>query len=106
MFFRYPVACGGEFSLTVVIIFGNKTRSVESKHSHGDRGNEKTRVKKSVTTGGVTTNTYYMGDHFEVKVGASTEITKYIFAGNLRVAQVKNGVRSFFHKDQDRKSVV
>jgi RHS repeat-associated protein len=58
-----------------------------------------TRVKKSL--GAI--NTYYIGDHFEVKGG---ETIKYIFAGNLRVAQVKGGVRSFFHKDHLGSSTV
>jgi len=54
------------------------------------------RVKKRVYSGGNVTDTYYIGDHFEVRGG---ETVKYIFAGNLRVAQVKGSTRSFFHKD-------
>jgi RHS repeat-associated protein len=56
-----------------------------------------------VYSGGNVTDTYYIGDHFEVRGG---ETIKYIFAGNLRVAQVKGGVRSFFHKDHLGSSTV
>jgi RHS repeat-associated protein len=61
------------------------------------------RVKKRVYSGGTVTDTYYIGDHFEVKGG---ETIKYIFAGNLRVAQVKGTTRSFFHKDHLGSSTV
>jgi RHS repeat-associated protein len=61
------------------------------------------RVKKRVYSGGTVTDTYYIGDHFEVKGG---ETIKYIFAGNLRVAQVKGTSRSFFHKDHLGSSTV
>jgi RHS repeat-associated protein len=61
------------------------------------------RVKKRVYSGGNVTDTYYIGDHFEVKGG---ETIKYIFAGNLRVAQVKGTTRSFFHKDHLGSSTV
>jgi RHS repeat-associated protein len=56
-----------------------------------------------VYSGGNVTDTYYIGDHFEVKGG---ETIKYIFAGNLRVAQVKGTTRSFFHKDHLGSSTV
>jgi len=61
------------------------------------------RVKKRVNSGGNVTDTYYIGDHFEVRGG---ETVKYIFAGNLRVAQVKGSTRSFFHKDHLGSSTV
>jgi RHS repeat-associated protein len=61
------------------------------------------RVKKRVYSGGNVTDTYYIGDHFEVKGGVTI---KYIFAGNLRVAQVKGTTRSFFHKDHLGSSTV
>jgi len=40
--------------------------------------------------------TYYIGDHFEVKGGVAT---KFIFAGNLRVAKITGNVTKYFHKD-------
>jgi RHS repeat-associated protein len=58
-----------------------------------------TRVKKSVGT----THTYYIGDHFEIEGGT---LIKYIFAGNLRVAQIKGSARSYFHKDHLGSSTV
>jgi RHS repeat-associated protein len=58
-----------------------------------------TRVKKSVGA----TNTYYIGDHFEIEGGTSI---KYIFAGSLRVAQVKGSTRTYFHKDHLGSSTV
>jgi RHS repeat-associated protein len=51
------------------------------------------RVKKTVSSG---STTYYIGDHFEIR---GSDTYKYIFAGNLRVAQVKGTTLSFFHKD-------
>jgi hypothetical protein len=50
------------------------------------------RVKKRVYSGGNVTDTYYIGDHFEVKGG---ETIKYIFARNLRMAQVKGTTGAF-----------
>lgn len=50
------------------------------------------RVKK---TRGAST-TYYIGAHFEVIDGIAT---KYIFAGNTRVAMVKAGQTLYFHQD-------
>ena len=58
------------------------------------------RVKKAVS-GGATT--YYIGSHFEVAGGVET---KYIFAGNLRVARVTSAGKSFFHKDHLGSSTV
>jgi RHS repeat-associated protein len=58
-------------------------------------GNGK-RAKKSVVTSGVTTDSYYIGDHYEIKGGVAHE---YIFAGNLRVAQIVGEDISYFHKN-------
>ena len=52
-----------------------------------------TRAKKALSTGDTT---YYIGDHFEV---ANGEETKYIFAGNQRIAKVTTGNSYFYHKD-------
>ncbi|RPI74433.1 MAG: hypothetical protein EHM45_19085, partial [Desulfobacteraceae bacterium] len=51
------------------------------------------RAKKTVTGG---STTLYIGDHYEVKDGV---VTKFIFAGNLRLVMVKNGNPVYFHKD-------
>jgi RHS repeat-associated protein len=51
------------------------------------------RAKKSIEGGSAT---YYYGEHFEIKNGLST---KYIFAGNLRIAQIKGSEVHYFHKD-------
>jgi len=51
------------------------------------------RVMKYAPGGGIT---YYIGDHFEVKDGVET---KYIFAGNLRMAKVTPLARYYYHKD-------
>jgi RHS repeat-associated protein len=51
-----------------------------------------TRAKKTVGS----TTTYYIGDHYERKGGVAY---KYIFAGNLRVAQIAGSTVSYFHKD-------
>jgi len=58
------------------------------------------RSKKS-TPGGSTT--YYIGDHYEIKNGVAS---KFIFAGNLRIAQVAGSVVSYFHKDHLGSSTV
>jgi RHS repeat-associated protein len=62
-----------------------------------------TRVRKKTVSGGSTTYTYYFGDHYEIRGG--TEY-KYIFAGNLRVAQIAGGTVSYFHKDHLGSSTV
>jgi RHS repeat-associated protein len=59
-----------------------------------------TRVKKAVQGG---STTYYIGEHFEVKDGIGT---KYIFAGNLRVAKVTPSVTYYYHKDHLGSSTV
>jgi len=51
------------------------------------------RVMKYASGGGIT---YYIGDHFEVKGDVET---KYIFAGNLRVAKVTPSGPNYYHKD-------
>jgi len=48
---------------------------------------------KKIVPGGAT---YYINDKFEVQNGVET---KYIFAGNLRIAKVKGSVLHYFHKD-------
>lgn len=52
-----------------------------------------TREKKALSNGDAT---YYIGNHFEVANGVET---KYIFAGNQRIAKVTTGNSYFFHKD-------
>lgn len=52
------------------------------------------RAKKTVSPSGSTT--YYIDDSYEVKDGVST---KYIFAGNLRIAQVTGSTVTYLHKD-------
>ena len=58
-----------------------------------DYDGEGARAKKAIQGG---SPTYYIGGHFQVKDGVST---KYIFAGNLRVAQIDATEVSYFHKD-------
>jgi RHS repeat-associated protein len=58
------------------------------------------RAKKTVTGG---STTYYIGDHFEIKDGVAT---KFIFAGNLRVAKVTGTGIKYFHKDHLGSSTV
>jgi len=55
-------------------------------------GNGK-RAKKVILNGDIT---YYIGEHFEVVNG---EETKYIFAGNQRIAKITTGNSYFYHKD-------
>jgi len=61
---------------------------------------ESKRVKKVVNGGN---QTYYIGEHFEVRNGVET---KYIFAGNLRIAKITSSNRYFFHKDHLDSSTV
>jgi RHS repeat-associated protein len=49
---------------------------------------------KKLVAGGKTV--LYLGDHFEVENGTAI---KYIFGGNLRLAQIKGSLTSYFHKD-------
>jgi RHS repeat-associated protein len=51
------------------------------------------RVKKVILGASAT---YYIGPHFEIKDSLAT---KYIFAGNLRIARVTETDTSYFHKD-------
>ena len=60
------------------------------------------RAKKTVS-GGSSSTTYYIGNHFEVKDGTAV---KYVFAGNLRVAQIEGSALSYFHKDHLGSSTV
>ena len=55
------------------------------------------RAKKSV---GGASDTYYVNELFQIKdTGGARENTSYIFAGNLRVAMLKDGTPYYFHKD-------
>ncbi|MCP3940137.1 MAG: hypothetical protein GY710_01465 [Desulfobacteraceae bacterium] len=59
-----------------------------------------TRVAKIVNS---SNTTIYAGEHFEVKNGVTT---KYIFAGNLRIAMIQNNETLFIHKDHLGSSTV
>ncbi len=59
-----------------------------------------TRVEKIVNGNTVTT---YAGEHFEIKNGI---LTKYIFAGSLRIAMIQNNETFFIHKDHLGSSTV
>ncbi len=59
-----------------------------------------TRAKKKIQGG---STTYYIGDHFEINDGVAT---KFIFAGNLRVANITGSDISYFHKDHLGSSLV
>ncbi len=48
-------------------------------------------------------STLYIGDHYEIINGVAT---KYIFAGNLRIARVETGNTFYFHKDHLGSSTV
>ena len=58
------------------------------------------RAKKTVNGG---SSTYYIGDHYEITDG---KVTKYVFAGNLRIAMVEGPNFSYFHKDHLGSSTV
>ncbi len=62
-----------------------------------------TRVAKTVTHDGQTNETVYIGDIYEVR---NNTIIKYIFAGNLRVAMIKNNTTTYYHKDHLGSSTV
>ena len=62
-------------------------------------GGEVTRAKKT-TTG---STTYYIGEHYEI---TDTGNTKYIFAGNLRLAKISQEGIFYFHKDHLNSSTV
>ncbi|MGD9079493.1 MAG: FG-GAP-like repeat-containing protein, partial [Desulfobacterales bacterium] len=53
---------------------------------------ESKRAKKTSPKG----STYYIGEHFEIVDGIPT---KYIFAGNLRIARITSSDTQYFHKD-------
>jgi len=97
---RHALLEEGENTITSTlsdIVENTATDSIEVYAGTGER------VKKRVYSGGNVTDTYYIGDHFEVRGG---ETVKYIFAGNLRVVQIKGSTRSFFHKDHLGSSTV
>ncbi|MCP3940005.1 MAG: hypothetical protein GY710_00790 [Desulfobacteraceae bacterium] len=55
------------------------------------------RAKKSVTNGATT---FYVNKYFQVTNENNTiEPTNYIFAGDLRIAQIKGSTNYYFHKD-------
>lgn len=54
------------------------------------------RVKRSVTSGGPTTTTYYLGNYFEVN---GSTVTKYYYLGDQRVAMSQNGAVYYLHGD-------
>jgi RHS repeat-associated protein len=58
------------------------------------------RAKKTVNGGG---SIYYIGDHYEIKDGIAT---KYVFAGNLRIAMIKGADVIYYHKDHLGSSTV
>jgi RHS repeat-associated protein len=63
-------------------------------------GGDGVRAKKTVSGG---SSTYYIGNHYEIKDDVTT---KYIFAGNLRVAMIKGPDVSYYHKDHLGSSTV
>lgn len=50
-----------------------------------------------------TNETFYISDNFEVEDGVPI---KYLFAGNVRIAQIKGTETSYFHKDNLESSTV
>ncbi len=60
---------------------------------------EGNRAKKT----GNNSTTYYIGEHYEI---TDTGNTKYIFAGNLRLAKISAGGTFYFHKDHLNSSTV
>ena len=59
-------------------------------------------VRAKKTVNGDST-TYYIGDHYEITDG---KVTKYVFAGNLRIAMIEDFNFSYFHKDHLGSSTV
>lgn len=57
------------------------------------------RASKQSTSG----STFYIGNHFEIIGGSAT---KYVFAGNLRVAKMAGTNVNYFHKDHLGSSTV
>ncbi len=51
---------------------------------------------KKIEVGSTTSTTYYVSNDYEIKDGTPI---KYIFAGNLRVAEIEGSTTSIFHKD-------
>ncbi|NQT74506.1 MAG: hypothetical protein HQ553_17340 [Chloroflexi bacterium] len=56
------------------------------------------RAKKVVTDDPSTKTTHYVSSGYEYDV-TNNEATIYVFAGNMRIAVVKNGVPYYLHKD-------
>jgi RHS repeat-associated protein len=63
-------------------------------------GGDGVRAKKTIEGA---SSTCYIGDHYEVK---NRVATKYIFAGNLRVAMIKGSDVNYYHKDHLGSSTV
>lgn len=80
-------------NMPVQIVKGNTTVAF-TYDGHG------TRVEKKINDSIVTT---YAGEHFEIENGIQT---KYIFAGNLRIAMIQNNETFFLHKDHLGSSTV
>ncbi|MCP3942905.1 MAG: hypothetical protein GY710_15655 [Desulfobacteraceae bacterium] len=67
-------------------------------------GGDQQRAKKSVSNGATT---FYINKYFQVKSkDTTTQFTNYIFAGNLRIAQIKGDTPYYFHKDHLGSSTV
>lgn len=58
---------------------------------------------KKIVSGASTSTTYYIGEHYEIKDGTAT---KFIFAGNMRIAMVTATGTLYFHKDHLGSSTV
>ena len=81
-------------NMPVRITKGSDVSVVYTYDGHG------TRVAKTLNCA---TTAHYVGSHYETKNGAPVH---YIFAGNLRIAMIKNNVRTYFHKDHLGSSTV
>ncbi len=68
----------------------SEARQIEISDIYNGHGKQ---VKKTATND---IETFYFGEHYEIST--QTE-TKYIFAGNQRIAQVISTGTQFFHKD-------
>ncbi len=87
--------------MPIQIVHTQGGTSVTTAYSYDGNG---TRVKKSINGGGETS---YIGAHYELyDTGSQTIATKYIFAGNTRVAMIKDTDLFFFHKDHLGSSTV
>ncbi len=78
---------------------GDTVTNLSFAYNHDNK-----RAKKSVDSG---KTTFYPGDHFQVEDNSGTiALTNYIFAGNLRIAKIKDSVTQYFHKDHLGSSTV